>query len=524
MLFAILKLDIRRYMANLRCTPKVCWLSLCLLGSSSAVHAGDTHLVGEWSARFDWPVIAIHAALLPDGKVLAYDSVGDDATETYPQNVTQTRAALWDPKDNSFNSAELGLGYNIFCSGLGLLSNGHVFIAGGNLNTDTDKLLGINNLTDYDPFSQGDFPNRFSAVGTMNTSRWYPSITALANGEMMISGGADGPSAPEVRLPNGKVRELSDAHGTFASDRIYQWLKLAPNGHVAYVGPKPSLRYLHTEGHGGWEDTGHDRDAVDRDYGSHALYADGKVLVAGGGKPATDSAVTIDLNSMQSSPIEPMHYARRQHNLTLLPDGSVLATGGFAGTSSFYDYDTAVYAAESWDPRSQHWRVLASMAVHRAYHSIAMLLPDGRVLSAGGGICSGCNPAYLNRDAEIFSPPYLFMRDGSGRLAIRPVITSAPDEIAPGQRFNIRVSNPGTVTMVSLIRLGAVTHSTNMDQRFLALRFRQRRGGRLAVWSPADNRLAPPGYYMLFVCRRSGVPSEARILRVSGGEAISYTQ
>ena len=117
------------------------------------------------------------------------------------------------------------------------------------------------------------------------------------------------------------------------------------------------------------------------------------------------------------APTGSMNRRRRQHNLTVLADGSVLATGGQStnGGGGLVDLANAVYAAERWDPASGRWTELAPAAVARQYHSTALLLPDGRVLTGGGGICGACNRAgYLRRDQEIFTPPYLYRRDGSG--------------------------------------------------------------------------------------------------------------
>ena len=119
-----------------------------------------------------------------------------------------------------------------------------------------------------------------------------------------------------------------------------------------------------------------------------------------------------------------MQHRRRQHNATLLPDGTVLVTGGTAGPG-FNDVSPGkpVHAAELWDPATDTWTTLAAEAVDRCYHATALLLPDATVLSAGGGefmVGAAPNaPADTHRDAQIFHPPYLFRGP-------RPVITSAP--------------------------------------------------------------------------------------------------
>ena len=143
----------------------------------------------------------------------------------------------------------------------------------------------------------------------------------------------------------------------------------------------------------------------------------------------------IDINGAtpQVSATSPMAFGRRQFNLTLLADGSVLATGGNSTGASLIDMNGGVYNAERWNPATGQWTTLAAQAVTRQYHSTALLLPDGRVLSSGGGICGTCDPVgYLAKNAQIFTPPYLFKKDGSGQLAPRPAITGAPGAVSHG--------------------------------------------------------------------------------------------
>ena len=191
------------------------------------------------------------------------------------------------------------------------------------------------------------------------------------------------------------------------------------------------------------------------------MYDVGKILVAGGAR-TTNTAEVIDLN--QVAPVwhwaTPMAYARRHLNLTVLPTGEVLATGGVAGTA-FDDVSTGVHAAEIWNPGTGQWTTLASNAVTRGYHGTSLLLPDGRVLNAGSGGGAGA-PNELN--AELFSPPYLFR-------GARPVITSAPSSVQYGASFRILTPDAATITHMAFIRLGAVTHAFDENQRFQRLSF-----------------------------------------------------
>jgi Domain of unknown function (DUF1929) len=225
--------------------------------------------------------------------------------------------------------------------------------------------------------------------------------------------------------------------------------------------------------------------------------------------------VTIDLNNGVSvAETATMNIGRRQHNLTILPDGSVLATGGNSSGAGSIDENHGVFAAEVWKPDSGAWTLLASMRVTRQYHSTALLLPDARVLSAGGGFCGDCNPStYHNKNAEIFSPPYLFDKDGSGRLATRPYIDWAPGRIRYGRSFWVGTPQASWIQKAALVRLSSVTHSNNMEQRYVPLEF-NRWDEELEISAPANPNIAPPGYYMLFLIDRNGVPSTARMIRI----------
>jgi galactose oxidase len=234
------------------------------------------------------------------------------------------------------------------------------------------------------------------------------------------------------------------------------------------------------------------------------MYDEGKILYAGGAY-TTNTAETIDLTA--ASPAwhwtDPMANARRHLNLTVLPTGEVLATGGVAGTG-FNDTNLGVHAAELWDPGSGHWTTLASSAITRGYHATSVLLPDGRVLHSGGGDGAG---APQQNNAEIFSPPYLF--HGS-----RPTITTAPGQVGYGDQFRVETPDASAITHVSLIRTGAATHAFDENQRFQHLTFTADANG-LTVKAPSLPNRAPPGYYLLFILNGSDVPSVGKFVRLN---------
>jgi len=478
--------------------------------AAAAAVAGGPQDVGMWGPVTNWPVVGVHVALLANGKVLAYDSVGDNATESYPVQ-DHTRATVWDPQTGTWTPVDVNTGYNIFCSGLAHLPDGRVFTAGGNKD---QQLNGIVQTHLFDPAS-----NTWSVGPTMAAGRWYPTVTPLSNGEMLITSGRV--DVPEVRTVDGALRSLSTAS---LSLPLYPWIDVSPDGKTFYSGPDQTLRTLSTAGTGAWQSLGQ-RDSINRDYGGHALFDIGKMLVAGGG-PSTKDARVIDVNgaSPTVSAAAPMAFGRRQHNLTVLADGTVLATGGNSSGASLVDLGSGVYPAEQWSPATGQWKTLAAMQVTRQYHSTALLLPDGRVLSSGGGICGTCDTVgYLAKNAEIFTPPYLFQADGS--LAARPVIDAAPQAATYRAPLAIATADAASIRKVALVRLGAVTHSDNMEQRYVPLSFTAG-AGTLTATAPANANVAPPGVYMLFIVDANGVPSVARMVTVQGDAppAVTLTQ
>ena len=174
-----------------------------------------------------------------------------------------------------------------------------------------------------------------------------------------------------------------------------------------------------------------------------------------------------------------------------------------------------MFEAEIFDPATKKWTKTAPATVARLYHSVALLLPDGRVLSAGGNPDKGSQTAWLPPDLleeerlEIFSPPYLFKKTD------RPVIQDAPQEIHYGQAIAIRTPQAATIASASLVAPGLTTHSFNGSQRLVDVPINRTPPNTLNATIPNERTIAPPGWYMLFLLDSDGVPSVARWMHLS---------
>jgi hypothetical protein len=238
--------------------------------------------------------------------------------------------------------------------------------------------------------------------------------------------------------------------------------------------------------------------------GSAVLLPDGpdgssKVMTIGG--VSEDEVEIIDAANLGAGwrRRAPLPQKRRNTNSVLTPDGAVITIGG----NLEENYIGPQKEALRYDPAADTWTPLAAQAEERGYHSTALLLPDGRIVSAGDD-----GPSDLGGQSdkiEVFSPPYLFK-------GARPRITSAPSTVAYGASFT--VATPDTdVAKAVLVAPGATTHANDMHQRLVPLAMTPTAGG-LQLTAPATTAIAPPGYYMLFLVDSEGVPSVASFVRL----------
>lgn len=538
-------------------------------GSSSS--AGPLYLNtsaaqgGAFGEVISLPETPVHLSVLPDGRILFWTrDMLTNASGQVKQRTASSDAYVWDMDASQITSVPNST-TNLFCSGHSFLPNGDLFVTGGHRNAHFDG--------DGEPHTNIFNGSSWSRGPDMNNGRWYPFNVTLNTGEPLIMGGSywtnEGAMGLDPYDPNDTVPATPKP--TFADNLIPQvytpaqtgGLRPMPTPSPARLSPYPFLHLLSDgrvfQAQSGF--IGANADPLSRLFdpktkvwsssvnttlphalGSSVLLADDVVLMVGGfGNNSLPSAGVETMNPLAATPAwstqESMKFPRTYHTATLLPDGKVLVTGGVScqGRINIESFANGIHncssggvmSPELWDPQTGKWTTMNRHAEVRAYHSVAALLPDGRVLVGGGGLPGAVgentpNGVITNVDhdnarlfghsnVEIFSPPYLF--DANGNSAARPTITSTPPaSVTYGETFFLGTSGAGSQPKVSFVRLPSVTHGFNQDQRLVSVEPVLVAGG-IQITVPASSSKLPPGHYMVFVLN-GNVPSEAAIIRV----------
>jgi galactose oxidase len=484
------------------------------LGPSGSVAANR----GTWSAPVGFPLIPVAAALLPNGKVLTWSASWND---DYVGGTGRTLTATYDPATGVVTQREVTeTGHDMFCPGISVLPDGRIMVTGGN---DAAVTSIYNPATDA--WTNGP---------DMTTPRGYQSSVTLGDGRVFTiggswSGGTGGYNADRkngevwsaaagwTSLPGADVVPMLTAdpsgNGDYRKDN-HAWLIAWSGNKVLQAGPSKKMNWYTISGQGSVAAAGTRGDDGDAMNGNAVMYDTGKILTVGGAPSYDDSnatanayVLTINGTTVTTKKVGSMANTRAFQNSVVLPDGKVLVVGGENFAVPFSD-NTAVMNAELWDPATETFTTMATQAVPRTYHSVALLLPDARVLSAGGGLCGdACDTNHF--DGQIFTPPYLLTAEGTA--AARPTITTAPTTAANGATINVKTGS--AVTAFSIVRMGTATHSVDTDQRRLSLT-PTAAGGGYNLTIPADKGIAVPGYWMLFALDAKGVPSVAKIIRI----------
>ena len=471
---------------------------------------------GMFSPVMAWPLVAIHATVARSGEIVTYGS---------PLGKAQQGALQfdnWNPSTNAHVQSPL-LAVDSFCNLNIATTNGKLMMAGGN----SQMTSGL-----YDTATRS-----YSALPGFAYPRWYASMIRLPDNRFVVVGGAEPKakvgevetrfaSTPEILSPGASAWvPLPDAKSVpFFGSPDYAWwypkAYLAPSGNVFGISQE-RMWVLDPDGTGTISDVGV---VPGTGYGSSAssvMYAPGKVLLAGGGqhinddgRPASKQAAIIDIST--DSPVavatNPMSRPRNWLNLTVLPNGEVVANGG----TEVGIEGTQVYSTEIWNPDTKTWRTGASAQKIRTYHSTALLMPSGAVFTSG----SGAPGPVTNLNTELYYPPQLFDRNASGQVvwADRPEFRSVFGTIARGSSASFGMKDDRAIQSVSLTSAGSVTHSYNSDQRRVPLSFTQS-GSDVTVQFPSSETMVPPGVYLLNAVDADGVPAPSQIVEIMADDA-----
>ena len=484
-------------------------LAAALLGAMETAQARP-QVVGRWETRPElMPINPVHAVQLRTGKVLVIAGSGNNIKETV------YRAAIWDPVAGTI--AVQVIPWDVFCNGMSALRDGRMFITGGT--THYSPYYGARYTVLFDPIA-----GTFSRVQDMKHGRWYPTNIALPDGRTATFSGqndTDGAINP--------TDEIYTVGSGWSPERPMNWpspppnyprAHLTPAGDLFFSGPQRQSHRFNPATLQWRYNVASTRYSSSRRYGSSVLLGlrppdyVARILIAGGGvsaSGATNTAEIIDLSraTPQWNGTGALTYARVEHNAVLLPNGKVLAVGGSA-VNNVSDANGGGSFSEMYNPETGNWTVMAPQLYWHLYHSVALLLPDARVVSMGNNTQGG---GVYTKQIEVFSPPYLF--NSSGGLGPRPSLTGVPAQIGYAAAFNVTTPAPGAIQEAVLIRPGTPTHAFDMDQRLVGLEKQGQSGTQLQLRAPPNRNIAPPGYYMLFLINAAGVPSVAKFVRLS---------
>jgi YVTN family beta-propeller protein len=472
-----------------------------------AAPAAPNNQAGTWSAKVNWPHTPVSISHLPDGRLLTFSG---QEPKHWPGTKTQTYWTIWNPENATFES-NLYLNHEMFCGAMSLRTDGVLQIMGGRYT-----------VRDSSTFDWRD--NQWGRVANMFDPRWYTSSLALPDGDIFTVSGSGGPNTAERYVPEtnawrrlGGINWQPVATATGFEANWTPFIFVAPDGRIFHFGPTRQMNWVSADGTGSMVSagiqvpTGH----YPKD-GGVVMYESGKFLFAGGtngdAETVSNRCFTVDLNTTPPTVATTgsLRFARRFQNAVVLPTGEVMVMGGNTSGLKFSDVGS-VLTPEIWNPRTGTWRNAANQSIPRNYHSTAILLPDGRVYSGGGGYDAG-NPdaTFTHPDAQLYTPPSLFQSNGSA--ATRPVITSAPAAASLGSVFEVQAT--AGLSRFTMIRMMAITHGYTTDQRFLNVPFTESTPGRYHLVAHPNANVMLPGYWMIFGLNAQGTYSKASIIHI----------
>jgi hypothetical protein len=435
--------------------------------------------------------------------------------------VTASSENVWVEADNAgpgYDEPQRTVHYALL--GLRGADTHNIYGLGSAMTMDKQDYQGRKESYEFDPVTE-----RYERVADMHVKRWYPTLTGLANGDVLAVSGLDGSgqvtqdnevfdpvtkkwtARPDLRRHFPTYPALfqtqrsgmlffsgsNSGYGPANLGRVPGFWNLTDNVFTTVPGLRDPDQ-LETSG-SGWVGPVQNQ----------------KIMVVGGGGVGESPKSTgrIDIVDLKSAhprfmPGPSLPAGTRYPNLVTLPDDTTLITGGSQGYRGEFASDN--HTARIFHPDNDTLSPAADPNVGRDYHSEALLLPDGRVIILGG------NPLFADEKdtitapfehrIEIYTPAYLYH-------GARPALTGGPESLKLGGEGTFSTPDPKGIATARLIRPSAATHVTNLEQRSIALGLTRGRNS-ITVSLPSQPTLVPPGPYMLFVTNHAGVPSVAR--------------
>jgi len=464
---------------------------------------------------------------------------------------------IWDPEkgvnDESHIFFKNPVVMDAFCSVVRIIDKNKVFIVGGNVNQSTNYPDTQHQTMLYDVQDK-----EFKLSKNLNYERWYGSVVITGDQKMIIFGGRDNSNGvpsiiPEIinlkSIDEGwKPLVQSKSNDLFGNQDAEEWsyprAYLASDGNIVGISYnktwvmdlKDNFRVTKT-GEIPLVESGISKLAIYKNPNypnmahthKHTDYL--KLLTIGSPVGTQNSTLMIDENKIivfggkqegdEYSPsnrvflidfsnsfkpifqeLKSMKFARGNADATIMPDGNIFINGG---SSSNSDLEFSVFTPEIYNPNTQVSKIMDKAYMRRNYHSVSLLLKDGRILTAGGDVWN----------AEIFYPPYLFTKDVNNNtvLAKRPEIVSLKKEVKRGEKININVK--GDVSKVSLISTGSTTHSQGSESKFRNIKFKKISESKIEIKLDDNPNNIQNGNYLLFVLDSKGTPSEGEIIFVN---------
>jgi hypothetical protein len=458
---------------------------------------------GSWESLLPLPSgsNAYHLIMGPEGKILLIAGSGNNSA-VFEAGTFQ--AYIWHPTTGKLDPLT-NVPDDMFCAGHMLMSNGQGIAAGGTI--DYSPWKGSQAVYTFD-FGTETFKKQKS----MADGRWYPTVLNTRGGYALIVGGFDETGAnsksSEVYVPRDGTYDPRPGNREFP---LYPHIFLTANAKYFFTGAgwvkapedvDSSTQFFHP---GFWQPFNGNKftkvndltSPTRRGFGSSCWLGSirrQKLMVMGGGWPATSSTNVIDLDSSSAPKFKAgpaLRAAKVYVSCVQLPDGSVLELGG-GSANKIENASQEVSLLKT--PTSKSWTAMNPLpkGEHRLYHSMAYLADDGSVISLSS------NPKGQARSNTVlqFKPPYLFKGD-------RPSLGKLPEEITYGKTYSIDVSSD--VTRVIMMSPPSPTHSFDANQREIPLEYAD---GKITI--NATSSLAPRGYYRLFAINANGAVSIAK--------------